>query len=148
MGFTAEPMTEQGRDSGRACCAGLEKRSGRTLRHGRRGVGGPRGDDLRAADGTARGGHHRLGRASRVPRPRADGARLELLVDWVFATTSITRLGSGTSSTTWPPGWSRHGRGFVREGVLAGRLKNPDGTFSDEVSYARLRPGPSAGSAT
>ncbi len=73
---------------------------------------------------------------------------LKLLVDWVFATTSIARLELGHKLDNVASGVVASRAGFVREGVLAGRLKNPDGSFADEVSYARLRPGPSAGSAT
>ena len=73
---------------------------------------------------------------------------LQLLVDWVFATTSIARLELGHKLDNVASGVVASRAGFVREGVLAGRLKNPDGSFADEVSYARLRPGPSAGSAT
>jgi Acetyltransferases, including N-acetylases of ribosomal proteins len=73
---------------------------------------------------------------------------LELLVDWVFATTSIARLELGHKLDNVASGVVASRAGFVREGVLAGRLKNPDGSFADEVSYARLRPAPSAGSAT
>lgn len=73
---------------------------------------------------------------------------LGLLVDWVFATTSIARLELGHKLDNVASGVVASRAGFVREGVLAGRLKNPDGSFSDEVSYARLRPGPSVGSGT
>lgn len=65
---------------------------------------------------------------------------LELLVDWVFETTSIGRLELGHKIDNGASGVVAARAGFVREGVLAGRLRNADGTFSDEVSYARLRP--------
>ncbi len=65
---------------------------------------------------------------------------LELLVDWVFETTSIGRLELGHQIDIVASGVVASRAGFTREGVLAGRLRNADGSFSDEVSYARLRP--------
>jgi precorrin-6A synthase (deacetylating) len=65
---------------------------------------------------------------------------LEVLVRWVFETTSIARLELGHKVGNEGSGVVAARAGFVREGVLAGRLRNADGSYSDEVSYARLRP--------
>lgn len=65
---------------------------------------------------------------------------LRLVADWVFSTTSIGRLELGHKVDNVASGVVAARAGFVREAVLAGRLRNADGSFSDEVVYARVRP--------
>lgn len=148
-GFTAEPMTEQGARQA-AARAVRDWRSGRAARFAM--VDGASGVRVGMIS-VLRMGPPEVAIIGYgvLPEFRGRGLTvraLELLVDWVFATTSITRLELGHKLDNAASGVVASRAGFVREGVLAGRLKNPDGTFSDEVSYARLRPGPSAGSAT
>ena len=65
---------------------------------------------------------------------------LTLVCGWVFAHTDIQRLELGHKVGNVASGKAAERAGFTREGVLAGRLPNPDGTRSDEVSYSLLRP--------
>jgi precorrin-6A synthase (deacetylating) len=78
-----------------------------------------------------------------VPAFRGGGftsRALTLVCDWVFAHTDIQRLELGHKVGNVASGKAAERAGFTREGVLAGRLPNPDGTRSDEVSYCLLRP--------
>ncbi|GAA2155582.1 hypothetical protein GCM10009826_16760 [Humibacillus xanthopallidus] len=65
---------------------------------------------------------------------------LTLVCGWVFAHTDIQRLELGHKVGNVASGKAAERAGFTREGVLVGRLPNPDGTRSDEVSYFLLRP--------
>ena len=147
--LTAEPMTEQAARQA-AARAVRDWRSGRAARFAM--VDGASGDRVGIISVLRMGPPEvALIGYGVLPEFRGRGLTvraLELLADWVFATTSITRLELGHKVENVASGVVASRAGFVREGVLAGRLKNPDGSFSDEVSYARLRPGPSAGSAT
>jgi precorrin-6A synthase (deacetylating) len=69
---------------------------------------------------------------------------LVLLAQWVFATTSVNRLELGHKDGNDASGRAAVKAGFVREGRMAGRLRNPDGTFSDEIGYGLVRPRPPA----
>lgn len=64
---------------------------------------------------------------------------LNLLSDWVLRETSIGWLELGHKIGNAASGKVATGAGFTAEGVHAGRLRNADGTFSDEVYYGRLR---------
>ena len=148
-GFTAERMTEQGARQA-AARAVRDWRSGRAARFAM--VDGASGVRVGMIS-VLRMGPPEVAVIGYgvLPEFRGRGLTvraLELLVDWAFATTSIARLELGHKLDNVASGVVASRAGFVREGVLAGRLKNPDGTFSDEVSYARLRPGRSVGSAT
>jgi RimJ/RimL family protein N-acetyltransferase len=66
---------------------------------------------------------------------------LRLLAEWVFAETEISRLELGHKDGNEASGRSAAKAGFVREGRMVGRLRNPDGTFSDEIGYGLVRPG-------
>lgn len=140
-GFTSEPMTEQ--EARRAAAKAVRDwRSGRAARF------------VMVDEATS----HRVGMISVLrlgppevgvigygvlPAFRGRGLTvraLELLVEWVFAATSIGRLELGHKVGNAASGVVASRAGFVREGVLAGRLVNPDGTFSDEVAYGRVRP--------
>jgi RimJ/RimL family protein N-acetyltransferase len=68
---------------------------------------------------------------------------LRLLTVWVFAETEIVRLELGHKDGNEASGRAAVKAGFVREGRMVGRLRNPDGTFSDEIGYGLVRPGPS-----
>lgn len=65
---------------------------------------------------------------------------LELLAEWAFRTTSLARLELGHKVGNVASGVVASRAGFVREGVLSGRLPNADGSYSDEVMYGRVRP--------
>ena len=79
-----------------------------------------------------------------VPEFRGRGftsRALTLVCDWVFAHTDFKRLELGHKVGNVASGKAAERAGFVAEGRLAGRLPNPDGTRSDEISYSLLRPG-------
>ena len=65
---------------------------------------------------------------------------LRLVVDWVFAETSIDRLELGHKADNIASGKAAAKAGFTAEGRLTGRLPNPDGTRSDEIYYSLGRP--------
>ena len=80
------------------------------------------------------------------PRFRGNGytARaLRLLADWAFQVAGFARLELGAKAANVASHRAAEAGGFEREAVVRGRLRNPDGTYSDEVLFARLRP-PSA----
>ena len=140
-GFTGEPMTEQAARQA-AARAVRDWRSGRAARFAMVDAGSGARMGMIAALRMGPPEVAIIGYGV-LPEFRGRGLTvraLELLVDWVFATTSIARLELGHKLDNVASGVVASRAGFVREGVLAGRLKNPDGTFSDEVSYARLRP--------
>jgi len=64
---------------------------------------------------------------------------LNLVADWVFSTTSIGRLELGHKVENIASGKAALRAGFQREATLAGRLRNHDGSFSDEMYYGRTR---------
>ena len=65
---------------------------------------------------------------------------LELLCGWVFSQTPIARLELGCKRDNLASARAAEAAGFFAEGALRARLRNPDGTFSDELRFARLRP--------
>lgn len=65
---------------------------------------------------------------------------LELVAAWVFAETPIARLELGHKIGNVASGKAAERAGWVREGHLARRLVNVDGTYSDEYYYGRVRP--------
>ena len=66
---------------------------------------------------------------------------LTLVCGWVFAQTDLQRLELGHKVGNVASGKAAERAGFTREGLLVGRLPNPDGTRSDEISYSLIRPG-------
>jgi precorrin-6A synthase (deacetylating) len=68
------------------------------------------------------------------------GRALELLAEWVFSETSINRLELGHKVDNVASGKAAMKAGWAREGQLARRLRNADGTYSDEFYYGRVRP--------
>jgi RimJ/RimL family protein N-acetyltransferase len=65
---------------------------------------------------------------------------LRLLIDWVFAQTNISRLELGAKAANVASQRAAINAGFSPESVNRARLRNSDGTFSDEIQYALLRP--------
>jgi RimJ/RimL family protein N-acetyltransferase len=65
---------------------------------------------------------------------------LRLLIHWAFTQTDICRLELGAKLDNIASHRAAERAGFHREAVSRARLRNPDGTFSDEVQYALLRP--------
>ena len=66
---------------------------------------------------------------------------LNLLAEWVFSETPINRMELGHKVDNVASGKAAMKAGWVREGHLGKRLRNADGTYSDEYYYARVRPG-------
>jgi len=60
---------------------------------------------------------------------------LRLLTDWAFEHTDFVRLELGCKDQNLASARAAESAGFVREGVFAGRLRNRDGTYSDEIRY-------------
>lgn len=140
-GFTSEPMTER-EARGAAVRAGRDWRTGRAARFIM--VDDVTGERVGMIS-VLRLGPPEVGVIGYgvLPEFRGRGLTvraLELLTDWVFATTSVARLELGHKVGNEASGIVAARAGFVREGVLAGRLKNADGTYSDEVCYGRVRP--------
>lgn len=78
-----------------------------------------------------------------LPRFRGRGfttRALRLLSGWVFAGTDLARLELGHKDGNEASGRSARNAGFVREGHFARRLRNPDGSYSDETFYGLPRP--------
>jgi RimJ/RimL family protein N-acetyltransferase len=65
---------------------------------------------------------------------------LRLLVPWAFGPADFARLELGAKVGNEPSLRAAANAGFEPDGVRRGRLRNPDGTFSDEVRYALLNP--------
>src|SRR5436305_9307352 len=61
---------------------------------------------------------------------------LRLLVPWAFEVADLARLELGAKVGNDASMRAAERAGFVPDGVRARRLRNPDGTFSDEVRYA------------
>jgi RimJ/RimL family protein N-acetyltransferase len=77
------------------------------------------------------------------PRFRGRGytARaLHLVADWAFTVAGFARLELGTKLANVASQRAARAGGFEQEGVARARLRNPDGSFSDELLFARLRP--------
>lgn len=65
---------------------------------------------------------------------------LRLLVPWAFDTAGFTRLELGAKRGNVASQRAAERAGFRPDGVRAARLRNPDGTFSDEVRFALVNP--------
>ena len=66
---------------------------------------------------------------------------LRLLADWAFSQTSIVRLELGCKVDNVASARSAELAGFVRDGRFASRLRNPDGSYSDEIGFGLVRGG-------
>ncbi|MCU1658823.1 MAG: GCN5-related N-acetyltransferase [Pseudonocardiales bacterium] len=70
-------------------------------------------------------------------RGRGYAARaLRLLVPWAFGDAGFARLELGAKADNIASQKAALAAGFRPDGVRLGRLRNPDGTFSDEVRFA------------
>jgi RimJ/RimL family protein N-acetyltransferase len=65
---------------------------------------------------------------------------LRLLAAWAFADGGIARLELGAKQDNVASQRAAASGGFVPDGVRRARLRNPDGTFSDEVRFALVAP--------
>jgi RimJ/RimL family protein N-acetyltransferase len=66
---------------------------------------------------------------------------LELVAPWAFDQAGFARLELGAKAANIASQQAARRAGFESDGVRVARLRNPDGTFSDEVRFARVRPG-------
>jgi len=65
---------------------------------------------------------------------------LRLLVPWAFDVAGFARLELGAKQGNAASLTAAQRAGFKPDGVRESRLRNPDGTFSDEVRYALVNP--------
>jgi RimJ/RimL family protein N-acetyltransferase len=74
-------------------------------------------------------------------RGRAYTARaLRLLVSWAFEEAGLARLELGAKVDNIASQKAAAAGGFLPDGIRQARLRNPDGTFSDEVRFALVNP--------
>jgi len=64
---------------------------------------------------------------------------LRLIADWAFGQTSIVRLELGCQVDNVASARSAELAGFIRDGRFASRLRNPDGSYSDEIGFGLTR---------
>jgi RimJ/RimL family protein N-acetyltransferase len=65
---------------------------------------------------------------------------LRLLVPWAFEIADLARLELGAKVGNEASMRAAEAAGFERDGIRRRRLRNPDGSFSDEVRYALVNP--------
>lgn len=65
---------------------------------------------------------------------------LRLVSDWAFSQTPIMRLELGCKVANTASIRSAEAAGFVADARFAGRLRNPDGSYSDEIGFGLVRP--------
>ncbi|MGP3932801.1 GNAT family N-acetyltransferase [Nonomuraea sp. KM88] len=85
---------------------------------------------------------------SLVPPHRGKGLMtraVRLLVDWAFAGTPLHRIVAGTEAGNTASQAVLERAGFSREGVHRELFPQPDGTWADDVAWARLRQDEPAG---
>jgi RimJ/RimL family protein N-acetyltransferase len=68
---------------------------------------------------------------------------LRLIAAWAFDQAGIERLELGAKTDNIASQRAALAAGFRPEGTAARRLRNPDGSFSDEAQFALLKPEPS-----
>ena len=68
---------------------------------------------------------------------------LRLVTPWAFGH-GFARLELGAKVTNVASQRAAHAAGFLPDGVMRGRLRNPDGSFTDEARFYLLPPDPSA----
>jgi RimJ/RimL family protein N-acetyltransferase len=66
---------------------------------------------------------------------------LRLLADWAFSQTPIVRLELGCKVANVASARAAEAAGFTRDALMASRLRNPDGSYSDEIGFGLVRPG-------
>lgn len=64
---------------------------------------------------------------------------LRLVADWAFEQTPIVRLELGCKVDNVASARSAEAAGFVADARYTGRLRNPNGSYSDEIGYSRVR---------
>lgn len=90
-------------------------------------------------------GPPQVGGVGYVVHPRFRGRgyttrALRLLVSWAFETADFARLELGAKTANEASQRVAVAAGFEPDGVRRARLRNPDGTFSDEVRFALVNP--------
>jgi RimJ/RimL family protein N-acetyltransferase len=65
---------------------------------------------------------------------------LRLLVPWAFDVADYARLELGAKPGNVASLRAAANAGFEPDGTRARRLRNPDGTFSDEIRYVKINP--------
>jgi RimJ/RimL family protein N-acetyltransferase len=65
---------------------------------------------------------------------------LRLLVPWAFETAAFARLELGAKESNVASQRAALAAGFETDGVMQGRLRDPEGTFSDEVRFVKVNP--------
>ncbi|GAA3102008.1 hypothetical protein GCM10017600_32710 [Streptosporangium carneum] len=65
---------------------------------------------------------------------------VNLLVNWAFEHTPLTRIVAGTSPANLASQRVLERAGFTREALIRGLLPGPDGTRLDDLQWCRLRP--------
>jgi RimJ/RimL family protein N-acetyltransferase len=65
---------------------------------------------------------------------------LELLVPWAFGPGGFARLELGAKAGNLASQRVAAAAGFEADGVRAARLRNPDGSYADEVRFCRVNP--------
>ena len=98
--------------------------------------------DAATAVRAAAGRRSRLHRASGLPRAAATppGA-LRLLTAWAFEVAGFARLELGAKVANLASQKSARNAGYTPDGIMRARLRNHDGSFSDEARFAAIAPG-------
>jgi RimJ/RimL family protein N-acetyltransferase len=65
---------------------------------------------------------------------------LRLLADWAWTSTPFVRLELGCKVGNTASARAALSAGFLEEGRRTGRLRNPDGSYSDELIFGLVRP--------
>jgi RimJ/RimL family protein N-acetyltransferase len=65
---------------------------------------------------------------------------LRLVADWAFGPAGFARLELGAKVSNVASQRAALAAGFTPDGTMLARLRNPDGTFSDEVRFALVHP--------
>lgn len=65
---------------------------------------------------------------------------LRLLIPWAFGAAGFARLELGAKISNIASQRAALGAGFTEDGIRRGRLREPDGTFTDETRFALLNP--------
>lgn len=65
---------------------------------------------------------------------------LRLVSEWAFTQTPIVRLELGCKAANVASARVAEAAGFTRDALMASRLRNPDGSYSDEIGFGLVRP--------
>jgi RimJ/RimL family protein N-acetyltransferase len=66
---------------------------------------------------------------------------LRLLTAWAFDQAGLARLELGAKVANIASQQAARNAGYEPDGIMRGRLRNPDGSFSDEARFAAISPG-------